>query len=169
MIYVYAAGLTLLNFLFWGSILFGLPGTWLMLLAALLLDWLQPGEPMFGAASLYSSAGLALLGEIAEFVFGAAGARQAGGSRRGAAFAILGGVIGAIVGTGLPVPILGTLIGACAGAFAGSVFGDLLAGRTVDRSVEAGRGAAAGRLWGTISKMAIGGLICGILTVAAFS
>jgi uncharacterized protein YqgC (DUF456 family) len=108
MIYLYATLLTLLNLAFWSSILFGMPGIWLMVLAAVIVEWLQPEVSMFSPSTLYVSAGLALLAEILEFLMGAAGARQAGGSKRGAALAIVGGVIGAILGTALPIPVLGT-------------------------------------------------------------
>ena len=145
-----------------------LPGTWLMILAALLFDWLAPGEPMFYPGVLHASVALAVVGEVAEFALGAAGARRAGGSKRGASLAIVGGIIGAIVGTAIPVPVIGTLFGACAGAFLGSVSGDVWAGRSVDHSVEAGRGAATGRLWGTITKLALGSVIFMLLTIAAF-
>jgi uncharacterized protein YqgC (DUF456 family) len=168
MIYLYATLITLLNLAFWASILFGMPGIWLMVLTAALIDWLQPEVFMFSRATLYVSAGLALLAEILEFMMGAAGARQAGGSKRGAALAIVGGVIGAILGTALPIPVLGTLIGASAGAFAGSLLGDRMAGRPVEQSVEAGRGAAIGRFFGTTAKMFIGAVVLVILTVAAF-
>lgn len=168
MIYLYATILTLLNLVFWVAILFGLPGTWLMILAAAMTDWWFAGQPMFGWTVLITCVGLATLGEILEFFLGAAGARGAGGSRRGAALAIVGGIVGAILGTPV-VPLLGTLIGACAGAFAGSLLGDMLAGRPLFHSMQAGRGAAVGRFWGTISKMIIGGAIVGILGVAAWS
>lgn len=169
MIYLYATLITLLNLAFWGSILFGLPGIWLMVLVAAVIEWAQPGEYMFGQTTLLVAAGLALLAEILEFLLGAAGSRQAGGSRRGAALAIVGGIIGAVLGTAIPVPVLGTLIGACAGAFAGSLVGDRMAGRTMDESVEAGRGAAIGRFWGTTAKMILGGIVLIMLAVAAFS
>lgn len=168
MLYVFATGLTLLNLVFLASILLGLPGTWLMILAALLVDWLQSGEPMFTPIVLYASVALAVVGELAEFAFGAAGARRAGGSKRGASLAIVGGIIGAIIGTAIPVPVLGTLFGACIGAFVGSVSGDMWAGRSVDHSVEAGRGAATGRLWGTIVKLGLGSVIFVLLAVAAY-
>lgn len=169
MIYLYATLITLLNLAFLGSILFGLPGIWLMVLVASIIEWSQPGEYMFGQTTLLVSAGLALLAEILEFLTGAAGSRQAGGSKRGAALAIVGGIIGAVLGTALPVPVLGTLIGACAGAFAGSLVGDRMAGRTMDESVQAGRGAAIGRFWGTAAKMIIGAIVLVTLAVAAFS
>ena len=168
MIYLYASLLTILNLAFWASILFGMPGIWLMVLVAAFVEWMQPSEYMFGQATLYVSAGLALLAELLEFLMGAAGARQAGGSKRGAGLAIVGGIVGAVFGTALPVPVLGTLIGASAGAFAGSLLGDRMAGRPVDQSVQAGRGAAIGRFWGTTAKMIIGAVVLVLLTVAAF-
>jgi uncharacterized protein YqgC (DUF456 family) len=132
------------------------------------IEWWQPDEYLFGWTTLILAAGLAMLGEILEFALGAGGSRQAGGSKRAAALAIVGGIVGAIAGTALPIPIAGTLIGACVGAFAGSLLGDLWAGRPLLHSVESGRGAAVGRLWGTVAKMVVGGAIVLILGVAAF-
>jgi hypothetical protein len=168
MVYVYAVVLTVLNLLFWLGIFVGLPGTWLMILVAALLEWWQPGHFMFSWTVLLVAAGLALLGEVLEFVLGAAGSRQAGGSKRAAALAIVGSLIGAVAGTALPAPIVGTLIGACLGAFAGSLLGDLWAGRPLFRSFEAGWGAAVGRFWGTMAKLVIGAMIVVLLTLAAF-
>jgi len=169
MVYVYATALTALNLLFLASVLFGLPGTWLMLLAAIVADALLSGHTLFAAATLWTCVFIALSGEVLEFVLGAAGARRAGGSRRGTLFAIAGSIAGAIIGTGIPLPVLGTLLGACLGAFAGSVFGDLLAGRDVGSSVAAGRGAASGRFWGTVAKMIAGTAIVLVLAVAAYA
>jgi uncharacterized protein YqgC (DUF456 family) len=167
-VYVYAVGLTVLNLVFWVGILFNLPGMWLMILVPALLEWWQPGHFMFSWTVLFVAAGLAVLGEVIEFVLGAAGARQAGGSMKAAALAIVGSLVGGIVGTALPVPLVGTLIGACLGAFAGSLLGDLWAGRPLFPSFAAGWGAAVGRFWGTVSKLAIGAIILVILTLAAF-
>jgi uncharacterized protein YqgC (DUF456 family) len=168
MVYAYAVVLTVLNLLFWVGILFGLPGTWLMILASAVLEWWQPGPFMFSWTVLLVATGLALLGEVLEFVLGAAGARQAGGSKRAAALAIVGSLVGAVLGTALPVPVVGTLIGACLGAFAGSLLGDLWAGRPLFHSFEAGWGAAVGRFWGTIAKLIIGAMIVILLALAAF-
>lgn len=167
MVITAAVALTLIN-LFWLSlILFGLPGTWFMLLTALALDWFQPGPPFFSNLVLVGVALLALAAEIAEFFLSAAGARGAGGSLRGSALAVVGGVVGAIVGTAIiPIPVIGTLAGACLGAFGGSIAGDVASGKTVDDSMEAGRGAAIGRFWGTVVKIAVGLLILVILTAA---
>jgi uncharacterized protein YqgC (DUF456 family) len=160
-------GLALLNLVFWAGILFGLPGTWLMVLCAALAEWWTAQE-IFGVAFLATAAGLALLGELLEFASSAAGARQSGGSKRGAFLAITGGIVGGITGTLLPAPILGTLVGASAGAFAGSVLGDLWAGRRLDLSVRAGQGAALGRFWGTVSKLAIGLVLVVAIAIAPY-
>jgi uncharacterized protein YqgC (DUF456 family) len=168
MLYVYAVLLTLLNLALWFGILFNLPGTWLMVLLAALLEWWQPGLFMFSWTTLCVAAGLAVLGEVLELVWGAAGARQAGGSKRAAALAIVGSFVGGIIGTALPVPLLGTLIGACLGAFGGSLLGDLWAGRPLFKSVAAGQGAAIGRFWGTVAKLAVGAVLVVVLAVGAF-
>ena len=167
MVYLYVLIQTALNLVLWAGILFNLPGTWLMVLLAALIEWWTP-EPMFGAGVLYAATGLALLGEVLEFALGAVESRQAGGSKRGAALAIAGGLVGAILGTLVPIPVLATLIGASLGAFAGSVLGDLWAGRSVSRSLDAGRGAALGRLRGTLAKMIIGGVLVVGLAAAPF-
>jgi hypothetical protein len=166
-IYAYVIALTILNVLFWIGILFNLPGTWLMILLAALLEWWTPEQVVYGTTVLLATTALATLGEILEFVLGARGARKAGGSKRGAALAIVGGIVGAVLGTPF-APILGTLIGASVGAFAGSLLGDLLAGRTLGHSMASGRGAAIGRFWGTVAKLGLGAVIVGMLAVAPF-
>jgi uncharacterized protein YqgC (DUF456 family) len=168
MIYVYAVVLTLLNLAFWFGILFNLPGTWLMILFPVLLEWWKPGQFMFSWTVLFVAVGFAVLGEVLEFVLGATGARYAGGTKRAAALAIVGSFVGGIVGTAFPIPIVGTLIGACLGAFVGSLLGDLWAGRPLFQSVEAGRGAAVGRFWGSVAKLAVGAVIVVILAIDAF-
>ena len=99
MIYVYATMLTLLNMVFWVSIIFNLPGTWLMVLVSALVEWWQPGTFMYSWTVLFVAGGLAVLGEVIEFALGAVGSRHAGGSPRGAALAIIGSIIGGILGT----------------------------------------------------------------------
>ncbi|MEL6211704.1 MAG: DUF456 domain-containing protein, partial [Pseudomonadota bacterium] len=167
MTYVYATALTLLNVLLLASILFNLPGAWIMILIALLVEWWMPGE-MFTWATLTVAVVLATIGEVLEFTMSAKAARRAGGSRRGAALAIVGGIVGAIIGTPF-APVIGTLLGACVGAFAGSILGDLWAGQPLAQSVDTGSEAAIGRLWGTIAKMVVGSAIVILLAVDAFT
>jgi uncharacterized protein len=168
MVYMYAVMLTLLNLVFWFSIMFNLPGIWLMILFPVILEWWQPGQFMFSWTVLFVAVGFAVLGEVIEFIMGAAGSHYVGGSKRAAALAIVGAFIGGIVGTALPVPILGTLIGACVGAFVGSMVGDVWAGRSLSLSLETGQGAAVGRFWGTIMKLSVGAIIWFMLALAAF-
>jgi len=167
-IYVYAVLLTLLNVVFWVGILFNLPGTWLMVLVPALLKWWLPDQILYSWAVLGVAAGVALCGEAFEIVLGAVGSRHAGGSTRGAVLALVGSIVGGIMGTALPVPIVGSLLGACLGAFVGALSGDLWAGRTLGQSLKAGQGAAVGRFWGTVVKLAFGAIIMILLAVAAF-
>ena len=71
MVYMYAVVLTLVNLLCWVGILFGLPGTWLMVLFPVLLKWWQPGQFMVSWTVLGVAVGLAVLGEVCVFVLGA--------------------------------------------------------------------------------------------------
>jgi uncharacterized protein YqgC (DUF456 family) len=147
-VYVSAVVLTVLNLVFWVGILFNLPGTWLMVLVTALLKWWLPAYVRVSWTMLGVAAGLAVLGEVLEFVLGAAGSRQAGGSTRAAALAIVGSLVGGIIGTAIPVPVVGTLIGACLGAFAGSLIGDLWAGRPLVPQRRGGLGSGRGPVLG---------------------
>jgi uncharacterized protein len=168
MVYAHAIVLTLVNLLCWVGILFGLPGTWLMVLFPVLLKWWQPDQFMVSWTVLGVAVGLAMLGEALEFVLGVAGSRRTGGSTRGAVLALVGSIVGGIMGIALPVPLVGPLLGACLGAFGGALLGNLWAGRTLFQSLAAGRGAATGQFWGTVLKLAIGAIMAVMLTIAAF-
>ena len=168
MVYVYAVVLTLVSLLCWVGIVFGLPGTWLMVLFPVLLKWWQPDQFLVSWTVLGVAAGLAALGEGLEFVLGAAGSRRTGGSTRGAVLALVGSIVGGVMGIALPVPIVGPLLGACLGAFVGALLGNLWSGRTLFQSAVAGRGAAMGQFWGTVAKLAIGAVIAVLLAIAAF-
>jgi uncharacterized protein len=168
MVYVYAVVLTLVSLLCWVGIVFGLPGTWLMILFSVLLKWWQPDQFLVSWTVLGVAVGLAVLGEVLEFVLGAAGARRTGGSSRGAVLALVGSIVGGIMGIALPVPLVGPLLGACLGAFVGALLGNLWTGRTLFQSAVAGRGAAMGQFWGTVAKLALGAVIAVMLAIAAF-
>ncbi len=175
MLYVYATALVVVNAFFLFLVVLGLPGTWLMVVAAGLLGWWQwdPGaslsEQIFHPLTLLTAAALALLGEIFEFFLGMAGSKKAGGSRRGAVWALVGGIAGGVVGTFLiPVPLVGSLIGACAGAFLGAATGETSAGVPLSRSLESGKGAAVGRFTGTVAKLIVAVVIWVEIAVAAF-
>ena len=173
MLYLYAAIVTLLNLVWLFLTVLTLPGNWLMVLTAAVAAWMlyepEIGPGMFGIPVLIAVTVLAVIGEILEFLMGAAGTRKAGGSKRAAVASIIGAVIGGLVATPLiPIPLIGTIVGVCAGAFIGATGTELLIGKQMTASVASGKGAAIGRLWGTLAKLAVGVAIFITLTVAAF-
>ena len=112
---VVAILLTVVNVLMALVTFVGLPGHWVMLLAAIAVQfWREPFSWWTLGAGLF----VAVMAEVAEFLAGAAGAKMAGSSKRAAWAAVAGGLVGAIVGTfGLAfIPLLGTVIGAAVGA-----------------------------------------------------
>jgi uncharacterized protein YqgC (DUF456 family) len=141
-------------------VLVGLPGGWLLLgtaVAVELLDHHVSGVPQvtFGWGWLMAVGVILALGEFAEFVGGAAGAKAGGASPRGVFGALVGGFIGAVVGTLVfPIPLLSTLAGALIGAGVGAAVGELTRpGMTVRRSIKPIAGAVVGRLVGTMLKL----------------
>lgn len=175
MTYVAAAILTVLNAAGLLLVVLGLPGTWLMVAATLLVAWWHgdfgggSGTAMFATPVLVTIVALAAAGEITEFLAGVAGTKTAGGTRRGAIGALVGTLIGGIVGTFLiPIPVIGSLVGACAGAAIGAWGLELSGGRTMKASVRSGVGAGVGRFAGTVAKLVVGVAIWLIVAVAAF-
>lgn len=129
-----------------------LPGVWLAILVAVACVIWQPGIisiPMLVAAIV-----LALIGEIVELFWSAAGAAKQGSSKLGGLGALIGGLVGAIAATFLiPIPIIGTLVGAVLGAACGAVFAERgIHHKPWRESLRIGRGAAVGRVQATIAK-----------------
>jgi uncharacterized protein YqgC (DUF456 family) len=162
--YFWAVLLILSCLIGWLTTLITLPGNWIIAGLAALFAWLIPIEAGGGISWTVVAVlvGLAVVGEIVEFGAGAAGAAKQGASKRSVALAMLGAAIGSMVGLGigLPIPILGSLImavlGGAGGAFAGAYVGESWKGRPVEDRVAAGRGAFAGRIWGTVGKLVVG-------------
>jgi uncharacterized protein YqgC (DUF456 family) len=159
------------------SILLGLPGTWMLLGLAVLIElvdgvWLG-GAPAvtFGWATLGVAALLSAVGEVIEAAAGAAGARWGGATRRGVVGAFVGGIVGAFLLTGLvPIPVVGTLVGGLVGAFLGALLGEVTAEqrRHPNESLRAAVAAALGKLAGTFGKLAVGVVVWIVLVRAAF-
>ncbi len=174
--YLLAVLLALTVCVCWMLTLFGLPGNWLMLLAALGYLWLGPevGVMNISWATIGTIAGLCVIGEIAENVAGMWGARRAGGSRKAAIYALLGSLVGAIVGgmLGLPIPLIGTPIGAILGGAVGALLGAALAeqtlGETGSQSLKVGRAAFWGRLLGVGIKSILATIIVALIVVSLF-
>ncbi len=169
---VFSAGIA------WTTNFVTLPGNWFIVgMAALFVEVMKTGDATQGL-NWHAVALLAVIaagGEALEFLAGAAGAANKGGSRRAVALAILGTLIGSITGAvmGLPIPILGPLIGALAGgaggAFAGAYLGEMWKHGGSDQGVAVGWGAAIGRLYGTLGKLAAGMVMLVVLAVRVFS
>jgi uncharacterized protein len=169
MMYLWATILILVNAAWLFLVLLGLPGNWLMLISTALVAWLYWDEGMFSRWTLLAVLGIAVLGEVLEFVAGAVGTKQAGGSRGGAFGALAGGLIGAAAGTFvIPIPVIGSLLGACGGAFLGALSMELAGGREMEPAVRSGLGAGVGRFFGTVVKLVVGAAIWLIVAVAAF-
>lgn len=132
--------------------LVGLPGIWLMVLWSLATELWMP--ELVSWPAIVSAVVLSVLAEVAEFIAGAIGAKQAGGSKRAAFGAIVGGLIGAIAGTVLiPIPIVGTVLGSALGAGAGAaVFELTLQTRGASEIGKVATGAFIGRLLATVFK-----------------
>ncbi|HSJ64720.1 MAG TPA: DUF456 domain-containing protein [Gemmatimonadaceae bacterium] len=131
---------------------FGLPGLWVMVGAALVYSWVEPGR--IGVPTLVIITLMAVVAEILEFLAAGRYARKYGGSRRAAWGAIAGGIVGAIVG--VPIPIVGSVIGAFAGSFAGALAAELTLGSRVGSATRVATGALIGRIVATAFKVAIG-------------
>lgn len=147
------------------SLLVGLPGTVVILCAALLYAW-ATGFAAVGWPTIGWLALLALAGEAAEFASSALAHSGDAPSRRTAVFAVVGALIGGILGTPLLFG-LGSLLGALAGAFAGAALSVASEGGSVDAALAAGRAALLGRLAGFLIKSALAVLMVIVLLAAA--
>lgn len=143
----------------------GLPGTWLMVAAALGYSLLEQPSPI-GMVTIGGTAVLALIGEILEFVLAGRYARRYGGSRRAEWGAILGGIVGVIIG--LPIPILGSMVAGFAGAFAGALIAELTRGSGATASARVATGALIGRVVAAGLKVALGLVIAVWILAAAW-
>lgn len=154
----------------------GLPGNWLSVFATGFYAWLVPAGPplSIGFRVVVLLVVLASIGELIEFLAGAAGASKVGGSKRGAVLAVVGSILGGIVGlfVGLPVPVVGSVIAsllfAALGALVGAILGELWKGRTGRECLRIGVAAFQGRLLGTLGKVLIGFVMLVVVIVALF-
>ena len=156
------------------SIVFGAPGTWIILFLALIIEisdglWRDPLDPggSFTLWIMIACALLALAGEIIEFLSGLWGAKLGGSTKRGMWGALVGGVVGVIAGTFLiPIPVVGSLAGALIGTFAGAFILEL--GNPALRTHQALRpaiGATLGRIAGTVIKIPVGITVFAVLAI----
>jgi len=159
----------------WVMTLFTLPGNWVMVGLVALFAWFYGPEAERGVSWIAVGAvvAVATLGEIIEFLAGAAGAAKQGGSRRGIVLSMLGAIAGSLLGAiiGVPIPFVGPIIaavgGGAAGAFAGAYVGEAWKGRTHGESLSVSNAALVGRVLGTVGKLAMGAIMVVVIGIAA--
>jgi hypothetical protein len=147
------------------SLIFGLPGTFLIVGAALVY-----ASATGFAAVRWSTVGwlllLALAGEGMELFAAAAGAGGERPSTRVTIFTLTGGIVGGIAGAPFLLG-LGSLLGALAGAFAGASIAVVLQGGTTGSALRTGLAAMRGRLLGFVLKSALAVAMVVIVAAAA--
>ena len=154
------------------TVFLGLPGAWLVIALATIIElfdgfWLPASRSVsFGWWPIIIAVGLASLGELAELLAGAVGARRAGSTRSGAVGAIIGGLTGAIIGIPVPPPVIGSLVCSVLGTFIGAVLGELSAGGDEARfgdTMRPATGATIGRVMGTLVKVPVAAAVWALL------
>ena len=127
-----------------GSIMPGLPGTPVVLLAAV-MHRLYFGPASANNLVLVVLAGLTAVSVLLDYLATVLGAKKLGATWRGAVGAVLGGLIGLFFS--LPGMILGPFLGA-------TLF-EMLGDKKFREALKAGAGAVVGLLLGVIGKFAI--------------
>src|SRR3989304_4172262 len=116
------------------SLIFGLPGNFIILADSLLYGWYGGFKEITHKVILILII-LAIVGEVLEYGLGILGAKKRGATK------------GAIIAS---------IIGAFLGAFGGAFLLEYLQGKGVNQAIESGWGAFLGRVGGAISKGFIG-------------
>lgn len=140
-----------------GTVVPLLPGTTIILAAAVVHHFALGPEHSVGWWTLGGLLVLTVLSYIVDFVSGALGAKKFGATRWGA----IGGIVGAIVGIffGLPGIFLGPLVGVLAG--------ELLGGQELLPAGKSTWGTFLGTTAGMVAKLAIASvMVAWFLTVA---
>ncbi len=143
----------------------GLPGNFVMIGGALvhnLIVWSMEISWMRLAVVF----GLAIIGEILEWILSVTVTRKRGASGKAVIGAVIGGIIGAIIGT--PVPIIGTIIGLCLGVFLGAFAMEYVEKKDFTLAYQSAIGAFYGRVGAILVKTMIGVLIVIVLFLGIF-
>ena len=138
----------------------GLPGLWLMLVAAIGYRVVAP-LGRIGWTTIAVVGALALVAEMLEWSLSARYTRKYGGSRRAGWAALIGGFIGALVG--VPVPIIGSVLGGLIGSFVGALVGEYSVSGHGPTAQRAAMGSLIGRIATIGVKIGIGFAIGAIL------
>lgn len=136
-------------------VVFGLPGTWLIVLSS--LGYWALGGHLGVAGSGYRVIALlvfsALLAEAIEFIVSIVGAKKMAVGNWTIVASVIGGIIGSLVG--VPIPIIGSLIGLFAGAFAGALIYELMRRATFNQALKVAAAVLLTRIVAVFFKTAI--------------
>lgn len=150
-----------------------LPGTWVILAAAIGYGWWTDWQRI-GAVLAGVLCGIAVVGEIVEFAVSALTTRRAGASRQAAWGGLIGGFIGMIFLASLlslPLPVVGTMMGAVAGAmvgcFGGALITELAVRKQLVHGTRVGAFAAVGFVLGVASKIGLALVMSALVIIAA--
>jgi uncharacterized protein YqgC (DUF456 family) len=135
------------------SVVFGVPGTLLILASGVVYAWAGSFEQV-GFSTLGWLALLAVLAEGLEFVVGAGIGSARRPSRLVIVATVLGGLIGGLFGAAFFLGF-GALPGAILGAFAGATLASGTQGAGFGDALRDGLNAARGRLFGFIIKIGV--------------
>jgi len=150
-----------------GTLIFGLPGTFLIVLVAAGYGWATG----FAEVTLGTVGGLLALALVAEVIEFASAARSGGeAGPKPSARITIGAIAGAVVGAVLGAPLffgVGALLGAFGGAFAGAAVAAMWEGHDRKTVVHHGMQALRGRVLGFVVKSAIATAMTAWLLVTA--
>ena len=135
------------------ALVFGIPGTWIILADAAFYGWITHFRAVTGKILLVLLA-LAICGELLEFSLSFFGLKRLKPSRGVIIISLLCGFVTAI----LMAPLffgLGAILGALIGTFGGAFFVEYLTEKHLNHAARIGWGALIGRLAGFFSKFAI--------------
>lgn len=141
--------------------IFGLPGNWVMLGMVALYHIFCPVPTGLTVWYWVIVVAIGVLGELCEMGLQIVHGRKFGSTGTGT----VGGVIGAIAGAILMAPLffgLGAFVGALAGAWTGCFLFELMKGRSVSEAARAALGCMIGRFFGTVCKLACGGVMLAV-------
>lgn len=136
-----------------GATLVGLPGNLMIFLAALGYGYWEHFIHV-NSTFLLILFGIFVVGETAEFLAAALGAKRANASGPAVAAAIIGAIVGGIMGTGL-LPLVGTVLGAMLGALGASFLVEFIKSGDVAKSKHVAINVAIGQITGMLFKLAV--------------
>ena len=127
------------------AVVFGLPGTWIILSASILYAWVT-GFTAITVKLLIVLFVIAAVAELTELGASVWGARRYGGTKKAMLGTLLGGLVGAIALSPLMFG-LGSILGAFLGAFIGAFCLTYLEERKMGDAARVGWGAFLGRVF----------------------